>query len=163
VNESSEAATLAEVTAEIVSAYVSNNKIAPADVATLITTVASQMAKIGTQVEPPVEEKHEPAVPIRRSVQPDHLFCLVCGKPQKILKRHLAVQHDLTPAEYRTRYELKADYPMAAPNYVQRRREVALETGLGQPRKQARRRKGAGRPRKGAAAPAQPAVADARS
>lgn len=162
MNESSEAATLAEVTAEIVSAYVSNNKIAPADVATLITTVASQMAKIGTQVEPPVEEKPEPAVPIRRSVQPDHLFCLVCGKPQKILKRHLAVQHDLTPAEYRARYELKADYPMAAPNYVQRRREVALETGLGQPRKQTRRRKGVGRPRKTPAAAQSPA-ADVRS
>jgi predicted transcriptional regulator len=84
------------------------------------------LAKIGTKVEPPAEEKAKPAVPVRRSIRPDHLLCLVCGKPQKMLKRHLAVQHELTPAEYRERFGLKPDYPMAAPNYVQQRREVAL-------------------------------------
>jgi predicted transcriptional regulator len=61
---------------------------------------------------------------VRRSIRPDHLLCLVCGKPQKMLKRHLAVQHGLTPAEYRERLGLKPDYPMTAPNYAQQRREV---------------------------------------
>lgn len=157
---SSEPATLAEVTAEIVSAYVSNNQIAASDVATLITNVGSQMAKVGREIEPPAEEKPEPAVSVRRSIRPDHLICLVCGKPQKVLKRHLSVQHALTPADYRTRYELKPDYPMAAPNYVERRRQVALETGLGRPKKPARRQRKAtdrARTRK----PAQPAPADA--
>jgi predicted transcriptional regulator len=163
MTESTETATLAEVTAEIVSAYVSNNKIAAADVGSLITAVASQMAKIGNEPEPPAEEKPEPAVSIRRSIQPDHLLCLVCGKPQKILKRHLAVQHELTPAEYRARFELRPDYPMIAPNYAQHRREVALKLGLGKPKKAApaKRRKAPGRPRKAAAG--REAAADARS
>jgi predicted transcriptional regulator len=147
VTESSEPASLAEVTAEIVSAYVSNNKIAPSDLAMLISNVASEMAKIGTAVELPAEAKPEPAVSVRRSIQPNHLICLVCGKPQKVLKRHLAVQHDLTPAQYRERFELKPDYPMAAPNYVQQRREVALRTGLGRPKKPARRRRSTARPK----------------
>jgi predicted transcriptional regulator len=138
----------AQLTTGIVSAYVSHNKAAPSDLATLINTVASQLAKIGAKVEPPAEERAEPAVPVRRSIRPDHLVCLVCGKPQKMLKRHLAVQHELTPAEYRERFGLKPDYPMAAPNYVQQRREVALATGLGRPKRPARRgRKATARPR----------------
>ena len=85
---------------------------------------------------------------LRRSVRPDHLVCVVCGKPQKVLKRHLAVQHDLTPAQYRERFGLKPDYPMVAPNYAQQRREVALKLGLGKPKKQARHaRKSAARPK----------------
>ena len=142
---------LAEVTAEIVSAYVSNNKIAPGEVAALITTVASQMAMIGTAAPPPVEAKAEPAVPARRSIQPDFLLCLVCGKAQKVLKRHLGVKHGLTPAGYRERFELKPDYPMIAPNYALQRREVALKLGLGRPKPGVRRSrtgKPLGRPRK---------------
>jgi predicted transcriptional regulator len=138
---------LAQLTAEIVSAYVSNNKIALSDVATLISHVAGEMAKIGTAVEPPTEEKPEPAVPVRRSIQPNHLICLICGKPQKVLKRHLAVQHELTPAQYRERFGLKPDYPMAAPNYAQQRREVALKLGLGRPKKPARRRRSTAPPK----------------
>jgi predicted transcriptional regulator len=132
---------LAELTAEIVSAYVSNNKIAVSDVAALITAVGSQMAKVGSEVEPPTEEQPEPAVPVRRSIQPDHLVCLVCGKPQKVLKRHLGAAHGLTPTQYRERFELKPDYPMAAPSYTERRRGLALQIGLGRPKKPARRRR----------------------
>jgi predicted transcriptional regulator len=131
----------AELTAEIVSAYVSNNTTAPSDVAALITAVAGQLSRIGTEPEPAEVEKPEPAVPVRRSIQRDHLLCLVCGKPQKVLKRHLAVQHDLTPEQYRERFGLKPDYPMAAPSYVQRRREFALQSGLGRPKKPARGRR----------------------
>jgi predicted transcriptional regulator len=148
VAQSLESATLAEVTAEIVSAYVSNNKIAPTDLPTLISTVGHEMVKIGNPVELPAEEKTEPAVSVRRSIQPNHLICLLCGKPQKILKRHIAVQHDLTPAQYRERFGLKPDYPMTAPNYVQQRREIALRIGLGKPKKPAQRgKKGSARPR----------------
>ncbi len=159
MTESSESATLAEVTTEIVSAYVAHNKIAPADVAALISTVAVQLARIGTEVEPPTEEKFEPAVPVRRSVQPDRLLCLVCGKAQKVLKRHLSVKHDLTPAEYRARFELRTDYPMIAPAYAQQRREVALKLGLGRPKAAARPRrtgKRVGRPRGSANPPPAP-------
>jgi len=99
---------------------------------------------VGTAVEPPAEQKPEPAVSVRRSVRPNHLICLVCGKPQKVLKRHIGVQHELTPGQYRERFELKPDYPMVAPNYAQQRREVALQTGLGRPKKPARKRRKAG-------------------
>ena len=144
-------ANTAELTAEIVSAYVSNNETAPSEVAALITAVADQLSRIGTAPERAEVEKPEPAVPIRRSIQRDHLLCLVCGKPQKVLKRHLAVRHDLTPAQYRERFGLKPDYPMAAPSYVQRRQEVALRTGLGRLKKPARR------PRKKSTAKSSPA------
>ncbi len=139
MSESSEPTSLAKITAEIVAAYVSNNQIAIADLPGLITAVAGRLNKVGAEPEQPAEEKSEPAVSVRRSVRPDHLVCLVCGQAQKMLKRHLAVRHELTPAEYRERFGLKPDYPMAAPNYVQQRREVALATGLGRPQKPARR------------------------
>ena len=151
MGDPAKSASTAELTAEIVSAYVSNNEIALSDVAALITAVAGQLSRIGTAPEPVEVEKPEPAVPIRRSIQRDHLLCLVCGKPQKVLKRHLAVRHDLTPAQYRERFGLKPDYPMAAPSYVQRRREVALQTGLGRLKKPARR------PRKKSTAKSSPA------
>jgi predicted transcriptional regulator len=139
---------LAQLTAEIVSAYVANNEIALSEIAILISAVGSQMAKIGTEAEPTAEERPEPAVPVRRSIQPDHLVCLVCGQPQKVLKRHLAVQHGLTPTQYRERFGLKPEYPMAAPKYVQRRRELALSIGLGRPKKPAScRRKSTARPK----------------
>ena len=119
---------------KIVSAYLSNNTIDQSDLPELITTVASRLRAGGTVAEQPAEERHEPAVSVRRSIRPDHLVWLVCGQPQRMLKRHLAVQHDLTPAEYRGRFGLKPDYPMAAPNYARQRREVALATGLGRPK-----------------------------
>ena len=146
MNVTSEPANVAALTAEIVSAYVSNNKIAPSELAGLITTVAGQLRKVGAEPDQPAEEKLEPVVSVRRSIRPDHLVCLICGKPQKVLKRHLAVRHELTPAGYRERFGLKADYPMTAPNYAQQRREVALASGLGRPKKQ-RGRKSIARPK----------------
>jgi predicted transcriptional regulator len=145
VNETSESVSVAALTAEIVSACVSNNQIAMADLAGLITAVAGQLSKIGAEPEQPAEEQRGPVVSVRRSVRPDHLVCLVCGQRQKMLKRHLAVRHDLTPAEYRERFGLKPDYPMTAPKYAQQRREVALATGLGRlesPSRRAERRRG---------------------
>jgi predicted transcriptional regulator len=139
VSESSEQTSLAAMTAEIVAAYVSNNQTATADLVRLITAVATQLSKVGAAPEQPAEEKPEAAVSVRRSVRPDHLVCLVCGQQRKTLKRHLAVRHDLSPAEYRERFGLKPSYPMAAPNYAQQRRDFALQTGFGRPKKPARR------------------------
>jgi predicted transcriptional regulator len=148
VNETSEPTRVAALTAEVVSAYVSNNQIAPSELVGLITTVAAQLSKLGAKPDHPAEEKPEPAVSVRRSIRPDHLTCLVCGKRKKMLKRHLAVQHELTPAGYRERFGLKADYPMAAPNYAQQRRELAFRIGLGRPKELARpARKSTARPK----------------
>ena len=138
---SDEPTSIATLTAEIVSAYVSKNQIASSELGGLISAVAGQLGKIGAEPEQPAEEKPAPAVSVRRSVRPDHLLCLVCGKPHKMLKRHLAVRHEMTPAEYRERLGLKPDYPMTAPNYAKQRREVALATGLGRLESPARRGK----------------------
>lgn len=157
-----ESSALAEITAEIVSAYVSHNQISPLDLSNLISAVAGQLGKLGTEVEQPAApSKPEPAVPVRRSIRPDHLVCLVCGKTQTLLKRHLAAHHGLTPAQYRETFDLKADYPMVAPRYAQQRRELALEIGLGRPKKR-RRRRSTARP-KAAPKPSHPALAEASS
>ena len=149
VTDHSDPNDVAELTVKIVSAYLSNNAIAVSDLPGLITTVAGQLSKVNAKPAPVPEERPEPAVSVRRSLRADHLICLVCGKPQKTLKRHLAVQHRSTPAQYRERFDLKPDYPMAAPNYAQQRREFALRAGLGRPKKPAPRgRKSGGRPQR---------------
>ena len=139
--EGLEQTTLAELTAEIVSAYVSSNQITPSDLGTLVSTVADELRKVGLEEPAELESKPEPAVPVRRSIALDHIVCLVCGRKQKLLKRHLMVEHSLTPDQYRALFDLKADYPMAAPSYAQQRRELALQIGLGRPKKPARRRR----------------------
>jgi predicted transcriptional regulator len=149
VTDHSEPNGVAELTVKIVSAYVSNNTIAQSELPELITTVASRLRPGSAVAEQPAEARPEPAVSVRRSLRPDHLICLVCGKSQKMLKRHLAVKHGLTPAQYRQRFDLKRDYPMTAPNYAQQRRDFAIQAGLGRPKKPARRgRKSSVRPQK---------------
>ena len=132
---------IAELTTEIVAAYVSSHQIRALDVPNVINAVGIELASLGTNAEPTVLKKPEPVVPVRRSVRADHLVCLICGKKQKLLKRHLTVEHELTPDEYRQRFGLKPDYPMVAPDYAQQRRELALSIGLGKPKKPARRRR----------------------
>jgi predicted transcriptional regulator len=139
--ENSEPTKIAELTTEIVAAYVSYHKLRVVDVPGVINAVGGELASLGTEPEPSMQKKPEPAVPVRRSVRPDHLVCLVCGKKQKLLKRHLAVEHELTPDQYREAFGLKSDYPMAAPNYAQQRRELAVKIGLGRPKKAPRRRR----------------------
>ena len=94
--------------------------------------------------DPIVPEKAEalvPAVPIRASVKPDHVVCLECGQRLKMLKRHLSTDHDLTPEQYRSRWGLKADHPLVAPNYAEIRRGLALKIGLGRKSKPAAKKK----------------------
>ena len=134
-----ERAKIAKLTTEIVAAYVSSHELRVPEVPDLINAVGTELASLGAEAEPSALEKPEPAVSVRRSVRPDHLVCLICGKKQKLLKRHLAVEHELTPDQYRETFGLKSDYPMAAPNYAQQRRELALRIGLGRPKKPARR------------------------
>jgi predicted transcriptional regulator len=153
VDEAPERTKVAELTTEIVAAYVSSHKLQVLDVPDLINAVGAELASLGIAAESPVLEKPEPVVSVRRSVRPDHLVCLICGKKQKLLKRHLAVEHELTPNQYRETFGLKSDYPMAAPNYAQQRREFAVKIGLGRPKKAARRQ------RDSAAQPNRPALA----
>ena len=136
---------VAKVTTEIIVAYVTRNTIPPADLGDLIGAVARALGTLGREQAEPA--KPEPAVPVRRSVQDDHLVCMVCGKQQKVLRRHLEVAHQLTPEAYREQFGLKPDYPMAAPGYSRQRSEMAKRVGLGQRAQAPRRRR---KPRSGA-------------
>ncbi|EJL22221.1 MucR family transcriptional regulator [Novosphingobium sp. AP12] len=122
--------TLITLASDIVSAHVSNNSVAVEDLPTLITNVYGALAGLGGTA-PVVEEKPEPAVSIRASVKPDYIVCLEDGKKLKMLKRHLMTHYNMTPEDYRARWNLPADYPMVAPNYAEKRRELAKKIGLG--------------------------------
>src|SRR5918997_6991967 len=127
------------LTAEVVSAYVANNSLRPADIPDLIESVhrAIQGLSAPQQAEP---EKREPPVPIKKSITPEFLISLEDGRRYKSLKRHLTGR-GLSPEQYREKWGLPRDYPMVAPNYAKQRSELARASGLGQLR------------RKGAAAP----------
>ena len=117
------------LTAQIVSAHVSNNAVASDALPSLIQEVYKTLSGIGTEV---VEaERPQPAVPIKRSVFADHIVCLEDGKKLKMLKRHLKTAYNMTPEQYRERWGLPAEYPMVAPNYAERRSALAKEIGLG--------------------------------
>jgi predicted transcriptional regulator len=130
---------LASLTAQVASAYVSNNTISTAEVGRLIAEIARQLRAVGEEQHAPAPEKPAPAVSVRRSIGRDHLVCLACGKKQRVLKRHLASEHDLTPNAYCEMFGLKPDYPMVAPSYAEARRELALKIGLGRPTKRTKK------------------------
>ena len=126
----SEGADLLGLTAEIVAAHVSNNMVSVEELPTLINQVYRSLSSIGQPTEL-VLEKPQPAVPVKKSVFPDYIVCLEDGKRLKMLKRHLKTAYNMTPEEYRERWNLPPDYPMVAPNYARQRSKLAKEIGLG--------------------------------
>ncbi|MFO1100279.1 MAG: MucR family transcriptional regulator [Xanthobacteraceae bacterium] len=127
-----------ELTADIVSAYVSNNSVSAGDIPGLINQVHSALMRVsGGQIEAPAEPL-KPAVPLKKSITPEYIVCLEDGKKFKSLKRHLRTQYNMTPEQYREKWSLAPDYPMVAPNYAAARSQLAKQMGLGQQR---RRRK----------------------
>ena len=137
--ESDMSETLITLTSDIVAAHVSNNSVSVDEVPALIRNIYGALAGLGAA--PREEEKLQPAVSIRASVKADHVVCLEDGKKMKMLKRHLMTDHGLTPAEYRARWGLPADYPMVAPDYAEKRRVLAKQIGLGRKPGQKRGRK----------------------
>ena len=128
--------TILTLTAQIVSAHVSNNSVSSEALPDLIRHVHQALSGVGQPVAEP--EKLQPAVPVKRSVFPDYIVCLEDGKKLKMLKRHLQSAYSMTPDQYRERWGLPSDYPMVAPNYAERRSALARQIGLG--------RKDGGRP-----------------
>lgn len=127
---------LMALTSEVVAAYVGNNAISTTELPELIGTIHEKLSTLGrAPAETAVEQK--PAVPIKRSVTNQALLCLDCGKAQKMLKRHLKAAHNLTPEEYRAKWQLPYDYPMVAPDYAEKRRTLAKQIGLGRKRTKA--------------------------
>jgi predicted transcriptional regulator len=129
-----------DLAADIVAAYVSKNSVTQADLPALIHSVHTALNQTAQGVAEAPKEELKPAVPIKKSITPDYLICLDDGKRFKSLKRHLRTKYNLTPADYRARWNLPSDYPMVAPNYAQARSAMAKTMGLGQKRAASRKR-----------------------
>lgn len=135
MSEPAQDSNLIDLAAEIVSAYVSNNSVASHDLPSLIGEVYAALQKTNGGEPEPEPEPLKPAVTVKKSITPDYLICLEDGKKFKSLKRHLRTHYNLSPEEYRERWNLQPDYPMVAPNYAAARSELAKRMGLGQQRK----------------------------
>ncbi|NIJ08025.1 putative transcriptional regulator [Sphingomonas vulcanisoli] len=121
---------LLALTVEIVSAHVSNNRVASDELPEFIKNVHGALTGLGEATAAP-EAELKPAVPVRSSIKPDYIVCLEDGKKLTMLKRYLMTHYSMTPDQYRAKWKLPADYPMVAPNYADRRRSLAKEIGLG--------------------------------
>ncbi len=131
MTDNMEQGNLIKLTADIVSAYVSNNSIQSSDLPALISEIHAAMHQtLGGPAEP-VPEPQKPAVSIKKSVTPDYIICLDDGKKFKSLKRHIRTDYDMTPEDYRAKWGLPYDYPMVAPNYAKARSMLAKKIGLG--------------------------------
>jgi predicted transcriptional regulator len=123
-----------ELTADIVSAYVSNNPVAASEIPELISQVHLALVRVSGGAMAIPAEPVKPAVSVKRSLTPEYIVCLEDGKKFKSLKRHLRTQYNMTPEQYREKWNLPADYPMVAPNYAAARSQLAKQMGLGQQR-----------------------------
>jgi predicted transcriptional regulator len=139
MTEQAKPSELLSLTTNIVAAHVSNNSVAVADLPQLIREVHDTLATVGAGGAAREAERPTPAVPIKKSVTPEHIVCLEDGKKLKMLKRHLKTAYNMTPEEYRERWGLPPDYPMVAPNYAKQRSKLAKQIGLGT---KARRKRG---------------------
>jgi predicted transcriptional regulator len=132
----SDEASCIQLSANIVSAYVSNNTVSSAEIPALISQIYSALMRVSTgAANGAAAEPLKPAVPIKRSITPAYLVCLEDGKKFKSLKRHLRTQYQMTPDQYRAKWILPGDYPMVAPNYAAARSRLAKQMGLGQKRR----------------------------
>lgn len=123
-----------DLTASIVSAYLSNNPTPASEIPNLITQVHAALQRVATGRTEAPPEAARPAVPVKKSIHPDFLVCLEDGKRFKSLRRHLRTQYNMTPEQYRDKWSLPPDYPMVAPNYAVTRSQLAKKMGLGQQR-----------------------------
>lgn len=130
LNEDLSSSEMLGLTSQIVAAHVSHNEVGVGELPDLIEQVYKTLTQFGT---PPDYDNDGliPAVPIKRSITPDYLVCLEDGKKLKMLKRHLKTAYNMTPEEYRERWDLPQDYPMVAPNYARQRSRLAKQIGLG--------------------------------
>ena len=129
MSETTSQPSLLRLTSQIVAAHAAHNQVTSDALLRLIENVYTTLAAIGSGT--PAPEKPQPAVPVKRSVFPDHIVCLEDGKKLKMLKRHLMTTYQLTPEQYREKWGLPANYPMVAPNYAARRSTLAKSIGLG--------------------------------
>ena len=132
---------LLALTTEIVAAYVTSNTVSSDQLSGIINTVYGSLKSVGAVPSSEIQAVAAPAVSVRKSVTPDAIICLNCGKSMKMLKRHLTTEHGLSIAEYKAHWNLASDYPSVAPNYAASRSAMAKKIGLGQKPKAKRGRK----------------------
>ena len=124
-----------ELTAEIVSAYVSNNTVPAGEISNLINQVHAALSRVSGKPADGAAEPLKPAISVKKSITPEYIVCLEDGKKFKSLKRHLRTQYNMTPEQYREKWSLSNDYPMVAPNYARARSDLAKRMGLGTARR----------------------------
>lgn len=125
--------TYVAMTTDIVAAYVSKNQIAANELRNLIATTYVALSRLSDSSGPAVPEtRQKPAVPLKKSILPDAIICLEDGRRLKMLKRYLRTNYDMSPDEYRAKWNLPEDYPMTAPDYATHRSNLAKSAGLGQ-------------------------------
>ena len=135
MTERNETLDMTAMVAEIVAAYVSNNKMTIEELPGFIQLVHRSIVNCGSNPLFSLTSRSEPVVPIEESIKPDYIVCLEDGSRLKMLKRHLKTAYKMTPDQYRERWGLPANYPMVAPNYAKRRSSIAKTIGLGTHRK----------------------------
>ena len=123
---------IVDLTSEIICSYVANNSVPVDDLPNLIGQIHSTLVTISKPQQNIKRDAQKPAVPLKRSITPDYLICLEDGQKFKSLKRHLRSKYNLSPEEYRSKWQLPSDYPMVAPNYAAERSKLAMKMGLGQ-------------------------------
>jgi predicted transcriptional regulator len=135
MSENTAAGVYIELTADIVSAYVSNNSVSANEIPNLINQVHAALLRVSGGQSEAQAEPLKPAISVKKSITPDYLVCLEDGKKFKSLKRHLRTQYNMTPEQYREKWGLTPDYPMVAPSYAAARSQLAKQMGLGQQRR----------------------------
>lgn len=125
---------LMTLSAQVAAAFVSHNNVTASELPELISTIYSSLSRIGSG-QPGLQSRPDPAVPVKKSIFPDYIICLEDGKKLKMLKRHIKTSYNLTPDQYRERWNLGSDYPMVAPNYAKQRSKLAKQIGLGTSRR----------------------------
>ncbi|MCE4224420.1 MucR family transcriptional regulator [Methylobacterium sp. C25] len=137
MNEAETPVDFVELAADIVSAYVSNNPVPPAELPQLLARVHGALLQVASGKAPESAapaQPQQPAVPIKKSVTNEYIVCLEDGRTFKSLKRHLRAKYNLSPEQYRAKWGLPPDYPMVAPSYAKARSDLAKAIGLGQTR-----------------------------
>ena len=151
MSESQTSPNFVELTADVVSAYVSNNSVSSADLPMLLSSVYAALTRTAQGQNQEPKAALVPVVSVKKSVTPDYLVCLEDGKKFKSLKRHLRTTYDMSPDQYRAKWGLPQNHPMVAPNYAKTRSELAKTRGLGQQRRKEQPTPAKGRKAKGAA------------
>lgn len=133
--------TIVDLVAGIVSAFVAHNSVPTSELPALIASTHAALANLGKEPDPVIEDKPVPAVTIKKSITPDYIICLEDGLKFKSLKRHLRTKFDMSPEQYKAKWNLPADYPMVAPTYAEQRSKLAKTMGLGQQRRKTPRKR----------------------